>query len=107
MCDLNFFSAVKCLYFFVCAVSALQVIQQSTGWDMGWEDDPCSPRTWEHITCEGNRVTSLYVNHFHGNGNDTIFVSFDFSSFIDANKLFLPVQGTFRHENEINYSHFW
>ncbi|KAI3514536.1 hypothetical protein L1887_13027 [Cichorium endivia] len=40
-------------------VSALQVIQQSTGLDLEWEDDPCSPTTWEHIQCEGSSVTSL------------------------------------------------
>ncbi|KAL5562103.1 hypothetical protein UlMin_031850 [Ulmus minor] len=41
------------------AVSALQVIQQSTGLELGWEDDPCSPTSWDHIGCEGNLVTSL------------------------------------------------
>ncbi|KAG8387333.1 hypothetical protein BUALT_Bualt02G0010600 [Buddleja alternifolia] len=40
-------------------VSALQVIQQSTGLDLGWQDDPCSPTPWEHIGCDGNLVTSL------------------------------------------------
>ncbi|XP_021678166.2 probable LRR receptor-like serine/threonine-protein kinase At5g48740 isoform X2 [Hevea brasiliensis] len=40
-------------------VSALQVIQQSTGLDLGWEDDPCSPKSWDHIGCEGSLVTSL------------------------------------------------
>ncbi|KAI4354376.1 hypothetical protein L6164_003243 [Bauhinia variegata] len=40
-------------------VSALQVIQQSTGWDLGWQDDPCSPSPWHHIGCDGNLVTSL------------------------------------------------
>ncbi|PON70803.1 GPCR kinase [Parasponia andersonii] len=40
-------------------VSALQVIQQSTGLDLGWEDDPCSPSSWDHIGCEGSLVTSL------------------------------------------------
>ncbi|KAG8641933.1 probable LRR receptor-like serine/threonine-protein kinase At5g48740 [Manihot esculenta] len=40
-------------------VSALQVIQQSTGLDLGWEDDPCSPKSWDHIECEENLVTSL------------------------------------------------
>ncbi|KAK4482954.1 hypothetical protein RD792_010127, partial [Penstemon davidsonii] len=40
-------------------VSALQVIQDSTGLDLGWQDDPCSPMPWEHIDCEGNLVTSL------------------------------------------------
>lgn len=44
------------------AVSALQVIQQTTGLDLGWQDDPCSPTPWEHIECDGNLVTSLYVN---------------------------------------------
>ncbi|KAL4571911.1 hypothetical protein LXL04_018678 [Taraxacum kok-saghyz] len=40
-------------------VSALQVIQESTGLDLEWEDDPCSPTTWEHVQCEGSSVTSL------------------------------------------------
>ncbi|KAI5599778.1 hypothetical protein BDE02_02G217800 [Populus trichocarpa] len=43
-------------------VSALQVIQQSTGLDLGWEDDPCSPTMWEHIGCEGSIVTSLELS---------------------------------------------
>ncbi|KAL3531111.1 hypothetical protein ACH5RR_010433 [Cinchona calisaya] len=43
-------------------VSALQVIQQSTGLDLGWQDDPCSPKSWEHIGCEGNLVTSLVLS---------------------------------------------
>ncbi|XP_054784698.1 probable LRR receptor-like serine/threonine-protein kinase At5g48740 isoform X2 [Prosopis cineraria] len=40
-------------------VSALQVIQQSAGLDLGWQDDPCSPSPWDHIGCEGSLVTSL------------------------------------------------
>ncbi|RVW98029.1 putative LRR receptor-like serine/threonine-protein kinase [Vitis vinifera] len=40
-------------------VSALQVIQQSTGLDLGWQDDPCSPTPWDHISCQGSLVTSL------------------------------------------------
>ncbi|XP_041005366.1 probable LRR receptor-like serine/threonine-protein kinase At5g48740 [Juglans microcarpa x Juglans regia] len=40
-------------------VSALQVIEQSTGLNLGWQDDPCSPSTWDHIGCEGSLVTSL------------------------------------------------
>ncbi|KAL2239204.1 probable LRR receptor-like serine/threonine-protein kinase At5g48740 [Sesamum indicum] len=40
-------------------VSALQVIQHSTGLDLGWQDDPCSPKPWNHIGCDGNLVTSL------------------------------------------------
>ncbi|KAJ4847595.1 hypothetical protein Tsubulata_013914 [Turnera subulata] len=43
-------------------VSALQVIQQSTGLDLRWEDDPCSPNQWEHIGCEGSFVTSLELS---------------------------------------------
>ncbi|KAF2284507.1 hypothetical protein GH714_025916 [Hevea brasiliensis] len=43
-------------------VSALQVIQQSTGLDLGWEDDPCSPKSWDHIGCEGSLVTSLELS---------------------------------------------
>ncbi|XP_024967603.1 probable LRR receptor-like serine/threonine-protein kinase At5g48740 [Cynara cardunculus var. scolymus] len=40
-------------------VSALQVIRQSMGLDLEWEDDPCSPMPWEHIQCEGSSITSL------------------------------------------------
>ncbi|KZV22971.1 putative LRR receptor-like serine/threonine-protein kinase-like [Dorcoceras hygrometricum] len=40
-------------------VSALRVIQESTGLSLGWLDDPCLPTPWEHIDCEGNLVTSL------------------------------------------------
>ncbi|KAE9622156.1 putative protein kinase RLK-Pelle-LRR-I-1 family [Lupinus albus] len=40
-------------------VSAMQVIQQSTGLHLGWQDDPCSPFPWDHIDCEKNLVTSL------------------------------------------------
>ncbi|KAJ0054598.1 hypothetical protein Pint_01555 [Pistacia integerrima] len=43
-------------------VSALQVIQQSTGLDVEWEDDPCSPKSWDHIGCEGSLVTSLELS---------------------------------------------
>ncbi|XAR60965.1 Non-specific serine/threonine protein kinase, partial [Bertholletia excelsa] len=43
-------------------VSALQVIQQSTGLDLGWQDDPCSPTPWDHIGCEGNSVISLELS---------------------------------------------
>ncbi|KAH6803550.1 Leucine-rich repeat protein kinase family protein [Perilla frutescens var. frutescens] len=43
-------------------VSALQVIQQTTGLDLGWQDDPCSPTPWENIGCDGNLVTSLRLS---------------------------------------------
>ncbi|KAJ4956616.1 hypothetical protein NE237_013399 [Protea cynaroides] len=43
-------------------VSALEVIQQSTGLDLGWEDDPCSPTEWKHIGCEGSMVISLELS---------------------------------------------
>ncbi|MCL7024564.1 hypothetical protein MKW94_027394 [Papaver nudicaule] len=43
-------------------VSALQAIQQSTGLDLGWEDDPCSPTPWKHIQCEGSVVRSLLLS---------------------------------------------
>ncbi|CAI9770641.1 unnamed protein product [Fraxinus pennsylvanica] len=43
-------------------VSALRVIQQSTGLDLGWQDDPCYPTPWEHVECEGNLVTSLMLS---------------------------------------------
>lgn len=41
------------------SVSALKVIQESTGINFGWEDDPCSPMPWDHLKCEGNSVTAL------------------------------------------------
>ncbi|KAL9303338.1 hypothetical protein ACSQ67_020601 [Phaseolus vulgaris] len=44
-------------------VSALQVIQQSTGLDLGWQDDPCLPSPWEKIGCEGSHVTSLDLHN--------------------------------------------
>ncbi|KAK9015980.1 hypothetical protein V6N11_007067 [Hibiscus sabdariffa] len=40
-------------------VSALQVIEKSTGFDLGWQDDPCFPTPWDHIECEGSTVISL------------------------------------------------
>ncbi|MBA0579192.1 hypothetical protein Gorai_021455 [Gossypium raimondii] len=40
-------------------VSALQVIEQATGFDLGWQDDPCVPTPWDHIECKGSTVTSL------------------------------------------------
>ncbi|KAG1370063.1 putative LRR receptor-like serine/threonine-protein kinase [Cocos nucifera] len=43
-------------------VSALQVIQQSTGFNFGWEDDPCSPTQWKHVGCDGSLVTSLNLS---------------------------------------------
>ncbi|KAI4329869.1 hypothetical protein MLD38_028204 [Melastoma candidum] len=43
-------------------VAALQVIEQFTGLDLGWEDDPCSPTPWDHISCEGSLVTSLELH---------------------------------------------
>ncbi|KAK3021663.1 hypothetical protein RJ639_046387, partial [Escallonia herrerae] len=43
-------------------VSALQVIQQIAGQNLGWEDDPCSPVSWDHIGCEGSLVTSLELS---------------------------------------------
>ncbi|CAK9309790.1 unnamed protein product [Citrullus colocynthis] len=46
-------------------VSALQVIHQSTGLNLGWEDDPCSPTTWDHVGCEGNLVTSLELSNIN------------------------------------------
>lgn len=47
------------------AVSALQVIQQSVGLDLGWLGDPCSPIKWDEVGCEGNIVTSLYGHKEH------------------------------------------
>ncbi|XP_078158638.1 leucine-rich repeat protein kinase family protein isoform X1 [Carex rostrata] len=43
-------------------VSALKVIQESTGINFGWEDDPCSPMPWDHLKCEGNSVTALELS---------------------------------------------
>ncbi|KAL8150767.1 hypothetical protein V2J09_020575 [Rumex salicifolius] len=44
-------------------VSALQVIQQYTGLDLGWQDDPCSPKPWNHVLCEGSLVRSLDLHN--------------------------------------------
>ncbi|KAL4193210.1 hypothetical protein AMTRI_Chr06g175760 [Amborella trichopoda] len=41
------------------AVSALQVIQESSGADLGWQDDPCSPTQWKHVGCQESLVVSL------------------------------------------------
>ncbi|XP_057743902.1 probable LRR receptor-like serine/threonine-protein kinase At5g48740 [Arachis stenosperma] len=46
-------------------VSAMQVIQQSTGLDLGWQDDPCSPSPWENVNCQGNLVTSLDLSNIN------------------------------------------
>ncbi|GKU86066.1 hypothetical protein SLEP1_g642 [Rubroshorea leprosula] len=46
-------------------VSALQVIEQFTGLDLRWQDDPCSPIPWDHIKCEGNQVASLDLSDFN------------------------------------------
>ncbi|KAL2932927.1 hypothetical protein RDABS01_016046 [Bienertia sinuspersici] len=43
-------------------VSALEVIQQYTGLDLGWAEDPCFPRPWNHITCDENLVTSIELS---------------------------------------------
>ncbi|XP_021759435.1 probable LRR receptor-like serine/threonine-protein kinase At5g48740, partial [Chenopodium quinoa] len=43
-------------------VSALEVIQQYTGLDLGWEEDPCFPKPWNHITCDGNLVKSIELS---------------------------------------------
>ncbi|KAJ4751952.1 Leucine-rich repeat protein kinase family protein [Rhynchospora pubera] len=44
-------------------VSALKVIQQTTGIDFGWEDDPCSPMPWDHLRCEGTSVVALELSN--------------------------------------------
>ncbi|XP_019088804.1 PREDICTED: probable LRR receptor-like serine/threonine-protein kinase At5g48740 isoform X1 [Camelina sativa] len=46
-------------------VSALKVIEQFTGQDLGWQDDPCTPLPWNHIECEGNLVTSLFLSQIN------------------------------------------
>lgn len=46
-------------------VSALQVIQQYTGADLDWQDDPCSPTWWKHVGCEGSLVTSLGLSNMN------------------------------------------
>ncbi|GMH27922.1 hypothetical protein Nepgr_029765 [Nepenthes gracilis] len=43
-------------------VSALQIVQQFTGLNLGWQDDPCFPTPWTHIECEGSLVTSLELS---------------------------------------------
>ncbi|KAL0417458.1 UNVERIFIED_CONTAM: putative LRR receptor-like serine/threonine-protein kinase [Sesamum radiatum] len=57
---LNITLKTICYYPLVNALEfQLQVIQHSTGLDLGWQDDPCSPKPWDHIGCDGNLVTSL------------------------------------------------
>ncbi|CAH2044728.1 unnamed protein product, partial [Thlaspi arvense] len=46
-------------------VSALKVIEQFSGQDLGWQDDPCTPLPWNHIECEGSRVTSLFLSEIN------------------------------------------
>ncbi|CAH8299401.1 unnamed protein product [Eruca vesicaria subsp. sativa] len=46
-------------------VSALKVIEQFTGQDLGWQDDPCTPLPWNHIECEGSRVISLFLSQIN------------------------------------------
>uniref|UniRef100_A0A1J3ELI2 non-specific serine/threonine protein kinase n=3 Tax=Noccaea caerulescens TaxID=107243 RepID=A0A1J3ELI2_NOCCA len=46
-------------------VSALKVIEQFTGQDLGWQDDPCTPLPWNHIGCEGSSVTSLFLSQIN------------------------------------------
>ncbi|KAL0658378.1 hypothetical protein Bca4012_078963 [Brassica carinata] len=46
-------------------VSALKVIEQFTGQDLGWQDDPCTPLPWNHVECEGSRVTSLFLSQIN------------------------------------------
>ncbi|KAG0461086.1 hypothetical protein HPP92_021383 [Vanilla planifolia] len=63
-------------------VSALQVIQQSNGFNLGWEDDPCAPTTWSHISCNGNLVTSLELSDV-----DLRVISPTFGDLINLKKL--------------------
>ncbi|KAE8659309.1 putative LRR receptor-like serine/threonine-protein kinase [Hibiscus syriacus] len=46
-------------------VSALQVIEQSNGFDLRWQDDPCFPTPWDHIECEGSTVISLDLSNIN------------------------------------------
>ncbi|KAJ3671772.1 hypothetical protein LUZ60_007851 [Juncus effusus] len=43
-------------------VSALKVIQETTGKEFEWENDPCNPIQWNHIKCDGNLVISLELS---------------------------------------------
>ncbi|KAL0737870.1 hypothetical protein Bca4012_014080 [Brassica carinata] len=44
------------------STTALKVIEQFTGQDLRWQDDPCTPLPWNHIECERSRVTSLFLS---------------------------------------------
>ncbi|ONK77646.1 uncharacterized protein A4U43_C02F8980 [Asparagus officinalis] len=63
-------------------VSALKVIEQSTGFDLGWQNDPCSPTAWKHVGCDGNLVTSLELVNM-----DLRVISPTFGDLIDLKKL--------------------
>ncbi|XP_031479079.1 probable LRR receptor-like serine/threonine-protein kinase At5g48740 [Nymphaea colorata] len=40
-------------------VSALQIIYESSGLNLGWGDDPCSPTVWKRVGCQGSLLVSL------------------------------------------------
>ncbi|CAN6447784.1 unnamed protein product [Victoria cruziana] len=40
-------------------VSALQIIYESSGLNLGWRDDPCSPTVWKRVGCQGSLLVSL------------------------------------------------
>ncbi|KAG5042729.1 hypothetical protein JHK87_006644 [Glycine soja] len=52
-----------------------QIIQQSTGLDLGWQDDPCLPSPWEKIDCEGSLVTSLDLHNTSLTGEIKIWMA--------------------------------
>ncbi|KDP26385.1 hypothetical protein JCGZ_17543 [Jatropha curcas] len=89
-------------------VSALQVIQQRAGLDLGWEDDPCSPISWDHIGCEGSLVTSLELSDINLRS-----ISPTFGDLLDLKKLDLhntslagEIQnlGSLQHLEKLNLS---
>ena len=82
-------------------VSALQVIQQSTGLDLGWQDDPCSPSPWNKIDCEGNLVTSLCVNSIYVFCSSLLLILLVLY-FIGDLIVIALYQGSIRHKFEIN-----
>ncbi|KAM6564917.1 hypothetical protein CsatB_024915 [Cannabis sativa] len=89
-------------------VSALGVIQQSTGLELGWEDDPCSPISWDHVECEGSLVTSLELPNINLRS-----ISPTFGDLLDLKKLNLhntslggEIQnlGSLQHLEKLNLS---
>ncbi|GLJ07608.1 hypothetical protein SUGI_0070710 [Cryptomeria japonica] len=65
-------------------VSALKAIQQVYNFNLGWEDDPCSPFPWKGVECdEANEVISLDLSNMNLEGP----ISVAFGDLLDLQKL--------------------